>query len=121
MSIKTRGAKRELSRVRKQLAMPIMNRLKMGHVLDILNEYENKHLAEPHRNIPLDAHLRYYFLDHKKQFSAIDSLDREHMVDYVYTLMRWKTFLNVICQRPMTWESRLKAFLTPEFERGLEN
>jgi hypothetical protein len=56
--------------------------------------------------------MRYYFLKHKV---GLDSFDREAIVDYAYSLMRYKGYLNTICKKPMNWENRFKAFLSPDF------
>jgi hypothetical protein len=83
-----------------------------GHVLNILNKFDEEHINNPGRNIPLDLYLRYYFLNIKKE---VDSLDREAIVDYVYYLMIYKGYLNAICKKPMTWESRLNSLKSEEF------
>jgi len=56
--------------------------------------------------------LRYYFLKHKK---TLEAEDRESIVEHVYYLMNYKGYLNAICRKPMSWENRLKAFLSPDF------
>jgi hypothetical protein len=78
----------------------------------VLDEYDTKHEVEPGRNIHFDLFLRYYFLEEK---ANINSLDREAIVEYAYALMRQKGFLNAICKKPVSWDSRFKAFLSPDF------
>ena len=92
--------------------LPILNATRRAQVLTILDNFDNEHINNPGRNIPLDLFLRYYFLKEKKNLEATD---REAIVDYVYHLMKYKGFLNAICRKPMTWESRFKAFFSPDF------
>jgi len=87
--------------------------------LDILTKYDEQHINEPGRNIPIDIFLRYYFLQHKADF---DSDARNQMVELVYTLQRYKGYLNAISERKstkradvITWDSRMKAFERPDF------
>lgn len=89
-------------------------------IVTILNEFDGMHINEPGRNVPLDLFLRYYFLRHKREF---DSAARFQIVDMIYTLQRYKGYLNAISSRQSTkyspdeisWSSRLKAFTTPDF------
>ena len=43
---------------------------KQSAILEIVNSFENFHVVNPGRNMTMDIHLRYYFLDHKKDFDA---------------------------------------------------
>ena len=52
-------------------------------VLALLDKFDTEHINDPGRNIPLDIFMRYYFLDHKKDF---DSDARRQIVEMVYTL-----------------------------------
>jgi hypothetical protein len=97
---------------RQRLNLPSLSATRQAYVLQILDAFDEAHINEPGRNLPLDLYLRYFFLNEK---SKVDSLDREAIVDYVYHLMIWKGYLNAICRKPMTWQSRLKAFLSPDF------
>jgi len=106
------------SQIRRKLNMPVVNKSQSAHIQKILESYEQKHISEPHRNVPMDSFLRFYFLDHKKE---VDSLDREKIVDHVYTLQRWKGYLDAICRRPQTWESRLRSFASLDFDNQLQN
>jgi hypothetical protein len=63
-------------------------------------------------------YLRYFFLNEKNK---VDSLDREAIVEYVYQLMIWKGYLNAICKKPMTWQSRMKALESPDFFEQQDN
>ena len=66
----------------------------------------------------MDLYLRFYFLKIKKE---VDSLDREAIVEFVYTLMSYKGYLNAICRKPMTWESRLDILDSDEFYKQVDN
>ena len=92
---------------RSKLNLPLLNANRQSYVMQILTQFEQEHINNPGRNIPLDLYLRYFFLNEK---TKVDSLDREAIVEYVYHLLIWKGFLNAICRKPMTWESRLRAF-----------
>ena len=52
-------------------------------VLNILDEFDNFHINNIGRNIPLDIFMRYHFLKHKNEFN---SEARTQMVENVYTL-----------------------------------
>ena len=96
----------------KKLNLPTLNSTRQAYVMQILDKFDQEHINNPGRNIPLDLYLRYFFLREKSQ---LDSLDREAIVDYVYHLLIWKGYLNAICKKPMTWQSRMRAFLSPDF------
>ncbi len=104
--------------LRNKLNLPTLNANRQAFVLQILEKFDEEHLSNPGRNIPLDLFLRYFFLNEK---SKVDSLDREAIVDYVYHLLIWKAYLNAICKKPMNWQSRLKAFLSPDFTEQQSN
>ena len=101
-----------IKRTRAKLNLPTLNANRHAYVLQILDSFDQEHINNPGRNLPLDLYLRYFFLNEK---TKVDSLDREAIVDYVHNLMIWKGYLNAICRKPMTWQSRLKAFLSPDF------
>lgn len=101
-----------------KMNLPTLNANRQSYILKILDNFDEEHINNPSRNIPLDLYLRYFFLNEKK---AVDSLDREAIVDYVYYLMIHKGFLNAICKKPMTWSSRFKAFLGPDFVEQQSN
>lgn len=94
-------------------------------VLEILNGFEDFHITNPGRNLPMDLFLRYHFLGHKKDY---DNQARGEIVDYVYSLYRFKGYLNAIASRTesgspenITWSTRMKAFGTPDFPLEFEN
>jgi hypothetical protein len=98
--------------VRAKLNLASLNANRQAYILQILDKFDQEHINNPGRNIPLDLYLRYFFLNEK---SKVDSLDREAIVDYVHHLLIWKGYLNAICRKPMTWQSRFKAFMSPDF------
>ena len=63
-----------------QIRLPKKRR---SSILQILEGFDNQHIASPERNIPMDIFLRYYFLDHKNEF---DNEARNQIVEIVYTL-----------------------------------
>ena len=88
-------------------------------ILEILTEYDNFHSVNPGRNMPLDLYLRYHFLKHKNEFDA-DA--RSQIVDNIYTLHRYKGYLNAIASRKssfspneINWAARFRAFQSPDF------
>jgi hypothetical protein len=101
-----------LKRGRAKLNLPSLNASRQAYILQILEQFDQEHANNPGKNIPLDLYLRYFFLNEK---TKVDSLDREAIVDYVHHLLIWKGYLNAICKKPMTWQTRFKAFLSPDF------
>jgi 16S rRNA (cytosine967-C5)-methyltransferase len=76
-----------------QIKVPSFRR---SSILEILDNYETAHITEPHRNIPLDLFMRYYFLERKKDF---DNEARTQIFELTNTLMRYKGYLNAIASR----------------------
>ena len=83
-------------------------------IIKLLNEYDTFHATNPGRNLPLDLFMRYFFLDHKADF---DNKARNQIVDVVYTMQRYKGYLNALASRRqsnradvITWDERFKAF-----------
>ena len=86
------GFMRKLSQIK-------LSKNKQAGVLEVLNSYDEIHVTSPGRNIPLDLFLRYYFLKNKNEY---DAEGRTQMVEMVYTLMRYKGYLNAISNRKGT-------------------
>lgn len=84
----------------------------------MLDQFDNFHINNPGRNMPMDIFLRYFFLDKKAEY---DSDARNQIVDIAYALQRYKGYLNTIASRKssgsdhITWAARFKAFQTPDF------
>lgn len=91
---------KQASKMLARMNLPTINSTRQGYILKILDSFDEEHINNPGRNIPLDLYLRYFFLKEKRK---IDSIDREAIVDYVYYLMIYKGYLNAICKKPMTW------------------
>ena len=94
----------------------LMSNNRRSHILGILETMDQEHL-EFGRNIPLDLHMRKYYLKNRE----ISSVDREFINDQVYNLMRYKGLLDFLTRHPLNWRSRFETFYEPEFERQLEN
>ena len=77
-----------------------MKKFRKHHLIKIVESYE-------HTSFPLDGFLRYYFRANK----AIGSKDRQEICDCIYGLIRWKGLLDFLCEKPISWESRLKKYL----------
>lgn len=101
-----------------KLNLPTLNASRKGYVLDILTKFDEEHTNNPGKNLTLDLYLRFYFLQYKK---LLDATEREAIVDYVYYLLMYKGYLNAICTKPMTWESRFKAFTSDVFSQHQNN
>lgn len=39
-------------------------------ILTLLDKFDDTHINDPGRNIPLDIFMRYHFLDHKAEFDS---------------------------------------------------
>ena len=52
-------------------------------ILSLLNGFDDFHINEPGRNLPMDMYLRFHFLKQKKDFNTAA---RTQIVDYVYTM-----------------------------------
>ena len=52
-------------------------------IIHVLDEYDNFHITNIGRNLPLDIFMRYHFLKHKNEYNA-DA--RTQMVENVYAL-----------------------------------
>jgi hypothetical protein len=58
-----------------QKAMEKMSKIKItkkreAGILQVLDEYDNFHITNVGRNLPLDIFMRYHFLKHKNEFDA---------------------------------------------------
>jgi len=70
------------------------------HLLQILSAFEQQ-------TLPLDLFLRNYFRSH----SAVGSKDRKEICDAIYGMIRWRGLLDHIAEGPLTWETRLHAYI----------
>lgn len=77
-----------------------MKPFRRHHLLKILEEGGSGPL-------PLDAFLRDYFRSHK----SIGSKDRQEICETLYGMIRWKGLIDSQCDKPVSWEKRLDAYL----------
>lgn len=86
----------KIQKLNLQLSKLKLSSARRSALLGILDEFDDLHKNDPTRNVPLDIFLRFYFLRHKNVF---DSAARAQLVDMVYTLQRYKGYLNAISSR----------------------
>jgi 16S rRNA (cytosine967-C5)-methyltransferase len=79
------------------------------HLLQILYAFDGE-------SVPLDLFLRNYFRKH----TAVGSKDRKEICEAIYGMIRWRSLIDHLADRPLNWENRYAAFtrLQPE---SLEN
>jgi hypothetical protein len=94
----------------------IMSTDRKGHILRILDSFDREHI-EIGNNIPLDLHLRKYFL----KFKFVKSSDREFISDQVYNLIRYKGLIDFLTKPPLNWFSRFDNFYNSNFELQKKN
>lgn len=69
------------------------------HLLQILSAFDGQAL-------PLDVFLRNYFRKH----TAVGSKDRKEICEAIYGMIRWRSLLDYVSQKPLTWENRFIAY-----------
>ena len=94
----------------------IMSSDRKGHILRILDSFDREHI-EIGNNIPLDLHLRKYYL----KFKFVPSQDREFISDQVYNLIRYKGLVDFLAKPPLNWFSRFDAYYDSTFESQKNN
>jgi len=94
----------------------IMSTDRKGHILRILDSFDREHI-EIGNNIPLDLHLRKYYL----KFKFIKSSDREFISDQVFNLIRYKGLIDFLTNPPLNWFSRFETFYNSNFELQKKN
>lgn len=94
----------------------IMTNKRKNHIINILEGFDHDHL-EYGSNIPLDLHLRKYYLNNKE----VSNVDREFINNQVYNFMRYKGILDFLSKPPLNWFSRFETFYEPNFYKQLEN
>lgn len=94
----------------------IMSTDRKGHILRILDSFDREHI-EIGNNIPLDLHLRKYFL----KFKFVKSSDREFISDQVYNLIRYKGLVDFLTKPPLNWFSRFDTYYNSNFELQKKN
>lgn len=86
------------------------SKFRANHLFHLLNAFENQKL-------PLDVFLRIYFKDHK----SIGSHDRKYLAETIYSLIRWKGFIDFFCKENLSWENRVSLLETLNPEEHLND
>ena len=60
----------------------------------------------------IDLFLRYYFLGRKKDFTGEE---RAYVVQHVYSMIRWMTYLGYLGRKPINWYNKLDAYEGEKF------
>ena len=94
----------------------IMSTDRKGHILRILDSFDREHI-EIGNNIPLDLHLRKYFL----KFKFVKSSDREFISDQIFNLIRYKGLIDFLTKPPLNWFSRFDTYYNSNFELQKKN
>ena len=93
-----------------------LRKFQTGHIIRILQGFEEL-LVKDKSSFPFDLHLKYYF----KRNKSLGSKDRALITESSYKLIRFKDYLDVISERPLSWESRLNTLYTSKFENNKSN
>lgn len=64
-------------------------------------------------NLPIDLYLRYFFLDRKNDFTPEQ---RAFIVQHTYSLIRHKTYLGFLGDKPINWINRLRVYEGNQFQ-----
>lgn len=84
-----------------------MKPFRKAHILTILKAYDLN-------RGPLDQFLSQYLRANK----AIGSKDRAEISQTIYHFYRSFAKVNALSKSPLTWENRLEAFLSPDFQEA---
>lgn len=99
-----------------KLFFKIMSNYRKNHIIKICENFDIEHL-KVNNNIPLDLHLRKYFLSYK----SISNIDREFISDQVYNLMRFKGLIDFLTPHNLNWLNRFETFYSETFEKQFNN
>ncbi len=69
------------------------------HLLNTLFAFEEQ-------SLPLDVFLRNYFRTH----TAVGSKDRKEICEAIYSIIRWKSLLEYVGEKPSNWETLYRAY-----------
>ena len=94
----------------------LMSGYRRGHIINLLESFDNEHL-EFGRNVPLDMHLRKYYLNNRQ----VSNIDREFINDQVYNLIRYKGLLDFLTKSTLNWSNRFESLYHPDFEKQINN
>ena len=59
----------------------------------------------------LDSIVRNYFKKHK----SLETNEKSIIYENVYDLVRYKTYLDVISPKPLSWDGRFETFYSKKF------
>jgi len=94
----------------------LMTNKRKNHIISILEDLDHEHL-EFGRNIPLDLHIRKYYLQNKE----VTPPGREFINDQVYNLVRYRGLLDFLSKPPLNWHSRVETMYEPKFQEQMDN
>jgi hypothetical protein len=100
----------------KTQAKNLLTKYRQGHMLKILDSFDKEH-TEFGNNIPIDLHLRKYFLKNK----SVTNIDREFVYNEVCHIIRYRTLLDFCTKAPISWPSRMDFFYSESFSKQLNN
>ena len=87
------------------------------HIIELLSSFEPSLSMPASSSPPLDLHLKSYFKTHK----SLGSHDRATIADTVFKIIRYKTYLDLISRKPVTWGSRIEGLFSQDFDNKLKN
>jgi hypothetical protein len=87
-----------------------------NHIVKILETFDKEHIGYG-KNVPIDIHLRKYFLSYK----TVSNIDREYIYNQINNLIRYRTLLDFVLKEPLTWEKRLDFYFSDKFDKQLDN
>jgi hypothetical protein len=103
-------------KVLKTAAKNPLSKYRQGHILKILESFDKEH-AVFGNNVPIDLHLRKYFLKDK----SVTNIDREYIHNQVCGIMRYRTLLDFCSKSPLNWINRMEFYYSDKFEKQLDN
>jgi hypothetical protein len=99
-----------------QITKNVLTKYRQNHMIRILETLDKEH-SEFGNNIPIDLHLRKYFLKNK----SVTNIDREFIFNEVCNVIRYRTLLDFCTKGPLTWLNRIEYFYSPQFEKQTDN
>ena len=94
----------------------LLSSKRKSHIINILESFDKEHL-ELGRNIPLDLHVRKYYLNNRD----LSTIDRDFIVDQVYSLIKYKGLLDFLSKPHLNWHTRMDAMYDSDFEKQQYN
>ena len=103
-------------KIAKEINTKVLTNYRRSHIIKILETFDKEHLGYG-KNVPIDLHVRKYFLSNK----TVSNIDREFINSQICNLIRYKTLLDFVVREPVTWNSRLDYFFSKNFEQQMDN